>query len=88
MDELDQVRQSARRAWSAGDFSRFAASLWESGGDLVRRLGLSNHVRITGWISGDEVRREILAARGLVLASFAEGLPVVIMCQQVLQDTQ
>jgi colanic acid/amylovoran biosynthesis glycosyltransferase len=36
-------------------------------------------VRITGWISSDQVRDEILAARALVLPSFAEGLPVVIM---------
>ncbi len=36
-------------------------------------------MRITGWISNDQVRNEILAARALVLPSFAEGLPVVIM---------
>ena len=46
---------------------------------LIERHRLSNHVRITGWISSDDVRREILAARGLVLPSFAEGLPVVLM---------
>jgi len=46
---------------------------------LVRSLGLSRQVRITGWISSEEVRREVLAARALVLPSFAEGLPVVIM---------
>ena len=40
MDDLDRVRQGARDAWSAGDFSRFAGMLWESGGDLVRRLGI------------------------------------------------
>ena len=45
----------------------------------VRHLGLERHVRITGWISGGEVRTELLAARALVLPSFAEGLPVVIM---------
>ena len=45
----------------------------------VRHLGLERHVRITGWISGGEVRSELLAARALVLPSFAEGLPVVIM---------
>ncbi len=44
-----------------------------------RRLGLRRNVRITGWISSDTVRSELLAARALVLASFAEGLPVVIM---------
>jgi glycosyltransferase involved in cell wall biosynthesis len=46
---------------------------------LIRRHGLAGQVRITGWISSAEVRRELLAARALVLPSFAEGLPVVIM---------
>jgi glycosyltransferase involved in cell wall biosynthesis len=46
---------------------------------LVTRLGMSGVVRITGWISGQRVREEILAARALVLPSFAEGLPVVLM---------
>jgi glycosyltransferase involved in cell wall biosynthesis len=46
---------------------------------LIENFGLSKQIRITGWISGNEVRDEILAARGLVLPSFAEGLPVVIM---------
>ena len=46
---------------------------------LVRRFGLGDKVRITGWLSSTDVRKEILAARALVLPSFAEGLPVVIM---------
>jgi colanic acid/amylovoran biosynthesis glycosyltransferase len=46
---------------------------------LVLELRLEDRVRITGWISGAEVRSEILAARTLVLPSFAEGLPVVLM---------
>ncbi|MDX1297213.1 MAG: glycosyltransferase [Pseudomonas sp.] len=46
---------------------------------LVERYGLQARVRITGWISSEQVRAEILAARALVLPSFAEGLPVVIM---------
>jgi len=45
----------------------------------IERYGLGDAVRITGWISSDSVRDEILAARALVLPSFAEGLPVVIM---------
>jgi colanic acid/amylovoran biosynthesis glycosyltransferase len=45
----------------------------------IRKHSLEKHIRITGWISSSEVRREILAARALVLPSFAEGLPVVIM---------
>ena len=46
---------------------------------LVERLGLGTRVRITGWIGSAQVREELLAARALVLPSFAEGLPVVIM---------
>ena len=45
----------------------------------LERAGLVDHVRITGWASEDEVRAEILNSRALVLPSFAEGLPVVIM---------
>ncbi|MEG0858089.1 MAG: glycosyltransferase [Pseudomonas sp.] len=46
---------------------------------LIVRHDLQAQVRITGWISSAQVREEILAARALVLPSFAEGLPVVIM---------
>ncbi len=46
---------------------------------MVAQLGLGPQVRITGWIGSAQVRAEILAARALVLPSFAEGLPVVIM---------
>jgi colanic acid/amylovoran biosynthesis glycosyltransferase len=46
---------------------------------LIAKYKLTSIVRITGWISSDDVRAEILAARALVLPSFAEGLPVVIM---------
>jgi colanic acid/amylovoran biosynthesis glycosyltransferase len=46
---------------------------------LITRHGLENIVRITGRITGDQVRDELLAARAMVLPSFAEGLPVVIM---------
>ncbi|NMM27758.1 MAG: glycosyltransferase family 4 protein [Glaciimonas sp.] len=46
---------------------------------LITQRRLQGRVRITGWISSDQVRAEILATRALVLPSFAEGLPVVIM---------
>jgi glycosyltransferase involved in cell wall biosynthesis len=45
----------------------------------IRRRGLEGHVRITGWLSNAAVREQMLAARALVLPSFAENLPVVIM---------
>jgi glycosyltransferase involved in cell wall biosynthesis len=45
----------------------------------VQARGLSRMVRLLGWASSSRVREEIAAARALVLPSFAEGLPVVLM---------
>ena len=45
----------------------------------IDRFDLRKHVRITGFLSNQAVRQELQAARALVLPSFAEGLPVVIM---------
>ena len=45
----------------------------------ISAKGLRSQVHITGWISGERVLQEMEAARALVLPSFAEGLPVVIM---------
>lgn len=45
----------------------------------IARLGLAQRVRITGWVDAAQVREELLAARAMVLPSFAEGLPVVVM---------
>jgi glycosyltransferase involved in cell wall biosynthesis len=47
--------------------------------ERIAQYGLGGRIRITGWISSSQVREEILAARALVLPSFTEGLPVVIM---------
>jgi glycosyltransferase involved in cell wall biosynthesis len=46
---------------------------------LAAAGGLQGRVEITGWIDEAEVRRRLLSARCLVLPSFAEGLPMVIM---------
>ncbi len=46
---------------------------------IAAARGLGSRLRITGWISGEQVRKEILASRALALPSFAEGLPMVIM---------
>lgn len=45
----------------------------------ISRLGLQDRVEITGWASNNDVRQHILTSRAMVLPSFAEGLPVVIM---------
>ena len=45
----------------------------------IQQYNLTDYVEITGWISSEQVKTLLLESRGLVLPSFAEGLPVVIM---------
>jgi colanic acid/amylovoran biosynthesis glycosyltransferase len=40
---------------------------------------LEDKVRLAGWLSNEQTREAVRQSRGLVLASFAEGLPVVLM---------
>jgi colanic acid/amylovoran biosynthesis glycosyltransferase len=64
---------------------RFELSLLGDGPDRpelereVERRGLVTCVRFEGWASRDTVAERIRASRALVLPSFGEGLPVVIM---------
>jgi colanic acid/amylovoran biosynthesis glycosyltransferase len=46
---------------------------------LIAKYQLATKVKITGWINSAEVRSYLLNSQALVLPSFAEGLPVVIM---------
>jgi colanic acid/amylovoran biosynthesis glycosyltransferase len=45
----------------------------------IRNAGLEATITVTGWIPGECVRAEIAASRALVLPSFSENMPVVIM---------
>lgn len=47
--------------------------------DLIERYDLTDIVKITGWATSEEVREYIQVSRVMVLPSFAEGLPVVLM---------
>lgn len=76
------VEAARRLAEQREDFELVLAGDGEMRSDidaLIKRYGLQSRVRITGWIDAQQVREEISAARALVLPSFAEGLPVVIM---------
>lgn len=44
-----------------------------------RELRIERFVTITGWQSGQAIRDWLIQSRALILPSFAEGLPVVIM---------
>ncbi|MFP6655271.1 MAG: glycosyltransferase family 4 protein [Myxococcota bacterium] len=46
---------------------------------LVSDYQLERHIILSGWKDGDGVRDALINSRGLVLPSFGEGLPVVIM---------
>ena len=46
---------------------------------LIEQWHVRDRIHITGWASGEAVQQYILQAQAMVLPSFAEGLPVVIM---------
>jgi glycosyltransferase involved in cell wall biosynthesis len=45
----------------------------------IRRAGLDRRIRVAGVMSADQVRDVIQASRALVLPSFSEGLPMVVV---------
>jgi glycosyltransferase involved in cell wall biosynthesis len=45
----------------------------------IEQAGLQDKIVITGWVTGEEVKRHIESSRALVLPSFSENMPVVIM---------
>ncbi len=47
--------------------------------EAVHRAGLDGRIKLLGWLSGQAVREVVEGARAMVLPSFAEGLPVVLM---------
>lgn len=80
--QLLLVEAAARLQEKGVDFSLVLAGDGEMRSHIeaaIQEHQLQDKVRITGWISSEQVRVEILAARALVLPSFAEGLPVVLM---------
>ncbi|MBU1238012.1 MAG: glycosyltransferase [Gammaproteobacteria bacterium] len=76
---LDAMSRALR---NGGDFELVLAGDGELRPEVdsaIQRLSLQGKVRVTGWISSQQVRDEILASQALILPTFAEGLPVVIM---------
>jgi len=47
--------------------------------DAIRDAQLERQISFTGWATGERVRSEIISARAMVLPSFSENMPVVIM---------
>jgi glycosyltransferase involved in cell wall biosynthesis len=46
---------------------------------LIRRHDLGSRITLAGWKTATEIRDLMLASRALIMPSFAEGLPVVLM---------
>ncbi len=80
--QLLLIEAAQRLAAQGAEFELVLVGDGEMRGDietLIKRYKLQATVRITGRISSEQLQNEILAARALVLPSFAEGLPMVIM---------
>ena len=81
--------QAASRLKSKGvNFELMLVGDGEMRGELeniISNENLGDRVRITGWLDNQRVREVILASTALVLPSFAEGLPIVIMEAMALE---
>jgi colanic acid/amylovoran biosynthesis glycosyltransferase len=80
--QLLLLQATARLKSSGAQFELVLAGDGEMREDVeefISKEKLGSMVRITGWINGSQIRQEIMDATALVLPSFAEGLPVVIM---------
>ncbi|MCX8996222.1 glycosyltransferase [Rhizobiaceae bacterium BDR2-2] len=93
-----QVHIPAAVAALRGDFPQLRVILvgdGESRADVeaeIRRHGVERQVLLHGWASNEEVRRLIRDGRALLLPSYAEGLPIVLMeslalCRPVITTT-
>jgi glycosyltransferase involved in cell wall biosynthesis len=80
--QLLLVEAAARLAAEGVDFELVLVGDGPMRPRIERRIAqhrLQRQVVLTGWMSPDGVRDAILSARALVLPSFAEGLPVVLL---------
>jgi len=80
--QLLLVGAAHRVATERPDFELILAGDGELRGQIETMIAhhkVEANIRIMGWIGSEQIRNEILAARALVLPSFAEGLPVVLM---------
>lgn len=46
---------------------------------MIEELTLRRHVTLTGWLDETQIKTELNEAQALILPSFAEGLPMVVM---------
>jgi glycosyltransferase involved in cell wall biosynthesis len=80
--QLLLVTAAAQLAKAGLDFELVLIGEGETRAEIeqyIDRHNLGRQVKLPGWMNGDQIRREMLASRALVMPSFAEGLPVVVM---------
>jgi glycosyltransferase involved in cell wall biosynthesis len=80
--QLLLVAAAAQLASSGVDFELVLIGEGEMRADIQQYIdehNIGRHVKLAGWMNGEQIRYEMLASRALVMPSFAEGLPVVVM---------
>ena len=46
---------------------------------LISQYGMANRITLTGWVDEARIKQELAQSHALVMPSFAEGLPMVVM---------
>lgn len=79
---LPLLVEAVARIASSHDFVLDVIGDGEGRADLegmIRKMGLQDRIHLLGWRSPEDVQEALMASRALILPSFAEGLPVVLM---------
>jgi glycosyltransferase involved in cell wall biosynthesis len=74
--------EALRRVAGAVPGARLAIAGSGETGEVLRRarqLGIADRIELLGWITGPAKRRALAQAGALVLPSYAEGLPMVLL---------
>jgi glycosyltransferase involved in cell wall biosynthesis len=76
---VEAMRQLVKEGWDVRLVLVGDGPLRSSIEQLISDYQLEEHIQITGWVSNEQVCQYIRDSSCLVLSSFAEGLPVVLM---------
>ena len=67
LELIEEVKQRARRTWSAGDYDVVVDGIWEAGGEVTRLAGVGSGDEVLDVACGTGEHARALAADGFVV---------------------
>lgn len=82
---VDAIAGAVKRGFTGRVFLVGDGELRAAIEDRIKSLDVQDFIQIVGWCSGSRVRELLVSSRALLLPSFAEGLPMVLMEAMAVQ---